>query len=149
MGVEYNKKYENHASVEFSTKKSLVSIVWIILFLLLPAAGHAVIAKNLQPTEAMQLVDQKTDLFLLDVRTPGEYLQARLDGAYLIPIDQLTRRLNEIPRNRPVMVYCAVGSRSMQVVNYLVRNGYPEVYNMYGGIYAWAMKGYPYLQGPP
>ncbi len=92
---------------------------------------------------------QRQDVYLLDVRTPGEYFQARLKGGHLIPIDQLTRRLDEVPRHRPVLVYCAVGSRSMQVVNYLVRNGYPEVYNLNGGIYAWAARGYPYLQGQP
>ena len=95
------------------------------------------------------MVGQRGDLFLLDVRTPGEYQQARLDGARLIPIDQFVKRLAEVPKDRPVLVYCAVGSRSAQVVNYLARRGYPEIYNLYGGIYAWAQKGLPVLQGGP
>ena len=73
---------------------------------LLPVLVHAASAKNLRPLEAYEMVQQRENLFLLDVRTPQEYFQARLQGAHLIPIDQLVSRLDEIPRNRPVMVYC-------------------------------------------
>lgn len=107
------------------------------------------LAGNLAPRDAFDLVRERKNLFLLDVRTPGEYRQARLENSRLIPIDQLGRRLAEIPRDRPILVYCAVGSRSSQVVSYLARRGYPEVYNLYGGIYAWAQKGYPILRGGP
>jgi phage shock protein E len=72
-----------------------------------------------------------------------------LEGARLIPIDQLTRRIAELPKDRPILVYCAVGSRSAQVVNYLARQGYPEIYNLDGGIFAWAQGGYPVLKGGP
>jgi len=109
----------------------------------------AAVSSNLAPREAFELVQARKNLFLLDVRTPGEYRQARLENARLIPIDQLVNRLAEIPRDRPVLVYCAVGSRSSQVVNYLARRGYPEVYNLSGGIYAWAQRGYPILRGGP
>jgi rhodanese-related sulfurtransferase len=59
------------------------------------------------------------------------------------------QRLGELPMDRPILVYCAVGSRSAQVFNFLARRGYPEVYNLDGGIYAWAQRGYPVLQGKP
>ncbi len=122
----------------------------LILFLvLLPVYADAVVARNLTPKEASSLIDQRKDLYLLDVRTLGEYQQVRLDGARLIPIDQLVKRLAEVPKNRPVLVYCAVGSRSAQVVNYLARRGYPEIYNLYGGIYSWAQNGYLVLNGGP
>jgi rhodanese-related sulfurtransferase len=121
----------------------------VLLLILLPVCANANITRNLSPQEAYAMVDQRSDLFLLDVRTFGEYQQARLDGARLIPIDQFVKRLAEVPKDRPVLVYCAVGSRSAQVVNYLARQGYPEIYNLYGGIYAWAQKGLPVLQGGP
>ncbi len=120
-----------------------------LLLILLPVYANAAVARNLSSQEAYALVGQRGDLFLLDVRTPGEYQQARLDGARLIPIDQFVKRLAEVPKDRPVLVYCAVGSRSAQVVNYLARQGYPEIYNLSGGIYAWAQKGLPVLQGGP
>ena len=103
----------------------------------------AAIARNLAPREAMALLSQRAQVFLLDVRTPAEYREAHLDGARLIPVDQLSGRLAEIPRDRPVLVYCAVGSRSAQAFNLLARRGYPEVYNLDGGIYAWAAQGLP------
>ena len=116
---------------------------------LLPAIVNAAVARNVSPDEAFQLVEQRKEVFLLDVRTLGEYRQARLEGARLIPIDQLVKRISELPVDRPILVYCAVGSRSAQVVNYLARRGYPELYNLYGGIYSWAQRGLPVLQGGP
>ena len=121
----------------------------IILLVMLPMLAEAATARNVSPEEAYSMVVKQDSLYLLDVRTPGEFRQARLDGANLIPIDQLLNRLAEVPKDRPILVYCAVGSRSAQVVNYLARQGYPEVYNLYGGIYSWAQKGYPILQGAP
>ncbi len=126
------------------------SIFCILLFLVVPpVSADAAVARNLSPQEAFNLVEQRSDLYLLDVRTPGEFQQARLEGAQLIPIDQFVKRLAEVPKDRPILVYCAVGSRSAQVVSYLARQGYPEVYNMYGGIYSWSQNGYPVLQGGP
>ena len=120
-----------------------------LLLVMLPMLAEAAIARNVSPEEAYSMVVKHDRLYLLDVRTPGEFQQARLEGASLIPIDQLLNRLPEVPKDRPVLVYSAVGSRSAQVVNYLARQGYPEVYNLYGGIYSWAQKGYPILQGGP
>ena len=125
-------------------------ILSFVLFLIvLPVYTDSAVARNVTPGEASSLVDQRKDLYLLDVRTLGEYQQVRLKGARLIPIDQLIRRLAEVPKDSPLLVYCAVGSRSAQVVNYLARQGFPELYNLKGGIYSWAQKGYPVLQGGP
>jgi rhodanese-related sulfurtransferase len=120
-----------------------------LILVVLPAFAHAATARNISPDDAYNMLSSRNGLYLLDVRTPGEFQQARLEGASLIPISQLLRRLPEVPKDRPILVYCAVGSRSAQVVNYLARQGYPEVYNLYGGIYSWAQKGYPILQGAP
>ena len=122
---------------------------FFLLLVVSPIYADAAIARNLTAPEAYSLVGQRGDLYLLDVRTLGEYRQSRIEGARLIPIGQFVKRLNEVPKNRPVLVYCAVGSRSAQVVNYLARQGYPEIYNLNGGIYSWAQKGYPILQGGP
>ena len=124
-------------------------LVVLTVLVLLSAPSLAEAASNLSASAAQRLLKERRNVYLLDVRTPGEYQQMRLADAHLIPIDQLTRRLNEIPQDRPVVVYCAVGSRSAQVFNYLTRRGYREVYNLDGGIYAWAQSGYPILQGRP
>lgn len=112
----------------------------------LAAAG---IARDLSVAEARDLLRKDSRVFLLDVRTSGEYLQVRLEGARLIPIDQLLRRIGELPKDRPILVYCTVGARSAQVLKYLAGQGYPEVYNLYGGLSAWQLRGLPVLQGAP
>jgi rhodanese-related sulfurtransferase len=96
------------------------------------------------------MLKENADLYLLDVRTPQEYFQARLAGAHLIPIDKFLARIGEVPTDRPLLIYCAVGARSSQVAEYLVRKGYSEVYDLRGGIEAWAkLYRLPILSGAP
>lgn len=84
-------------------------------------------------------------VFLLDVRTPGEYAEARLKRSTLVPIDELAGRLSELPaeKNRPVLVYCAMGGRSARAAQVLVEHGWRTVYNLEGGITGWKAEGRP------
>jgi rhodanese-related sulfurtransferase len=129
--------------------RKFTSILTVILLLAGTGLAVAVVARSISPQDAAALIKERRNVYLLDVRTPGEYQQMRLADAHLIPIDQLTQRLAELPGDRPILVYCAVGSRSSQVFNFLARRGYSEVYNLDGGIYAWAQRGYPILKGMP
>ncbi|GAB7025719.1 rhodanese-like domain-containing protein [Geotalea toluenoxydans] len=112
-----------------------IVIVWATLAF---AAGE----KNISSREAKGLLSKGKNVFLLDVRTPDEYRQAHLRGAVLIPVNEIERRLREVPKNRPVVVYCAVGSRSGMVAGYLAGKGYSEVYNMSDGIVGWYRSGF-------
>jgi len=78
--------------------------------------------------------------FLLDVREPWEWQVSNLEsrGAVLIPLGALDDRLAEVPRDRPVVVYCRSGQRSLDAAERLSRAGTVEVYNLRGGILAWA-----------
>lgn len=105
--------------------------------------AFAAIQRNLSSSEAKQLLLKNRNVFLLDCRTPDEFRQARLAGAVLIPINEIERRLGEVPKNRPVLVYCAVGSRSNLVAGFLANKGYGEVYNMTDGIVGWYRNGFP------
>ncbi len=106
--------------------------------------------QNVDSPAAQKMLRENAELYLLDVRTPQEYFQARLAGSRLIPIDNFLARIGEIPTDRPLLIYCAVGSRSSQVAEYLVRKGYPEVYDLRGGIEAWAkLYRLPVLSGAP
>jgi phage shock protein E len=120
-------------------------IVLLLLLLSLPAAADRF--RNISAAEARSLIAQNDQVLVLDVRTLGEYRQVRLADALLIPIDQLPRRLGEMPANRPILVYCAVGYRSTEAANFLARQGFMSVYNMYGGISAWQVRGYPVQKG--
>jgi len=99
--------------------------------------------KNIMSPEAKKLVEQKKNVYLLDVRTPQEYAQAKLKGSVLIPINEIERRVNEVPKNRPILVLCAVGSRSNLVAGFLVNKGYGEVYNLTDGLVGWYRNGFP------
>jgi rhodanese-related sulfurtransferase len=100
-------------------------------------------AQDISSREAKALLEKNSNIFLLDVRTPQENSQARLSGTVLIPIDEFERRVKEVPKNKTILVYCAVGSRSKQVAEFLSKNGYKDVYNMTDGIVGWYRNGFP------
>lgn len=74
---------------------------------------------------------------LLDVRQMREYEESRMPGATLIPLPQLSDRLNELNPDKPLLVYCAIGGRSRAAAQLLAGQGFKEVYNLKGGIKAW------------
>jgi rhodanese-related sulfurtransferase len=111
--------------------------------LLTASALMAAPYRDLSSLEAKKLMDRNRNVFLLDVRTPQERSQGYIAGSVLIPIDQVEKRISEIPRKKPVVVYCAVGSRSRAVAQALSAKGYPEVYNMRDGIAGWYRSGLP------
>ncbi len=92
--------------------------------------------------------DADRPAILLDVREPDEFIAMRVEGSLLIPMSQLGARLNEVPRDRPVMVICATGNRSGNVVGYLLSAGWTDVGNVAGGIETWARMGLPVRRGP-
>lgn len=116
----------------------------LLLLMVLSVASQVWAAeREITSREAKALLDKNKNVYLLDVRTAQEYKQAKLSGSVLIPIDEFERRVNEVPKNRPVLVYCAVGSRSRPVASYLARLGNKEVYNMSDGIVGWYRNGFP------
>jgi len=98
--------------------------------------------RDITSREAKSLMEKNGKVFLLDVRTPDERRQGYIVGSVLIPVDAMEKRIGEVPKNRPVLVYCAVGSRSRAVAQALARQGYAEVYNMKDGIYGWYRNGF-------
>jgi rhodanese-related sulfurtransferase len=105
--------------------------------------------QNITATDMQKITKKTPDIYLLDVRTLGEYTQKRIKGARLIPIDQIQSRINEIPKNRPIIVICETGMRSAQVGRYLDSLGYPGIYNLSQGIMGWQLRGYPIESGMP
>ena len=81
--------------------------------------------------------------FLLDVREPWEYREGHVPGAQLIPLGELEQRVNEVPRDRPILAICHSGQRSLAAAGYLQQLGYPSVTNVDGGTAAWIERGYP------
>jgi rhodanese-related sulfurtransferase len=83
------------------------------------------------------------DAVLLDVRDSDEWAAGHAPGARHVPMMQVPGRLDEVPRDRDVVVVCRVGARSAQVVAYLQAQGFDRVANLGGGMLAWAAEGRP------
>lgn len=79
------------------------------------------------------------DTLLVDVRTADEYSLGTLPGAINIPVDALRSRLEELPKERPIVVSCAVGLRGYLAYRILVQNGYTDVRNLSGGYKTWSV----------
>ena len=77
--------------------------------------------------------------FLLDVRQPHEWeiVNLETDGAVMIPLAELQDRLDELPTDREIVVYCRTGSRSHSAALMLADQGFSSVSNFVGGIHAW------------
>jgi len=86
-------------------KKMVLAVLLVCLAWSLALAA----AQDISSREAKALLEKNRNIFLLDVRTPQENSQARLPGTVLIPINEFERRIKEVPRNRTILVYCAVG----------------------------------------
>ena len=95
---------------------------------------------EMTPLEIDARLKSGEPLALLDVREPYEVMISHLDGALHIPMSELSSRWPEIPRNRPVVVFCHHGYRSSQAIRYLAAQGYTNLVNMQGGIDAWARQ---------
>jgi rhodanese-related sulfurtransferase len=95
--------------------------------------------------DAAQLQDlqQNGNVVLIDVRTDQEVGRGVIPGARHISLQTLTARFGEIERGRPIVFYCQSGARSAQASYFLASQGWGEVYNLAGGIVAWAGKGLP------
>lgn len=71
--------------------------------------------------------------WILDVRTPQECKDGQIDGAVNIPVQQLRQRLDEVPKGRPILVYCAVGLRAYLAARILQQRGFGPVADLSGG----------------
>jgi hydroxyacylglutathione hydrolase len=91
-------------------------------------------------------IDRGDDLFLLDVREPEEWKAGHIKGSVNIYVGHLEERLAEVPRNKPVVVYCTVGHRAGVAASILLRAGFTEVYNTLGSVVAWHNAGYPLVK---
>ena len=73
------------------------------------------------------------DLVLLDVRTPVEVELGSIEGHINIEVDEIRQHLDEIPKNKKIIVFCGTGARSYIAARILMQNGFDEVYNLSGG----------------
>jgi len=95
---------------------------------------------EIHPADVKRLLDDG-NVVLVDVRTPGEWETARIMGAKLIPLAELTTRIDEIKSQpeKPIVVHCHHGMRSLRAVQWLRQIGVQHAKSMAGGIDGWSL----------
>jgi rhodanese-related sulfurtransferase len=94
--------------------------------------------KEMTPREFAARAETSPAPVLLDVREAWELAIARVDEAVHIPMGEIPARIGELEQERDIVVLCHSGGRSGQVARYLEQQGYTRVWNLAGGILAWA-----------
>jgi adenylyltransferase/sulfurtransferase len=92
---------------------------------------------EITPVELKRKLDAGETPFILDVREPNEYQINRIAGATLIPLGELPRRYQELPRDREIVAQCKIGGRSAKAMDFLKSVGFSNVKNLRGGILEW------------
>jgi len=92
-------------------------------------------------TEAYNLIENTTKLFILDVRTEDEYAAGHINNSYLLPYDEIIANQDKLPTNKshPILVYCRSGIRSAIASNTLVELNYTQIYNLEKGYIEWEL----------
>lgn len=128
------------------TKKQISNILFY--FVVVAIATYLMYAKgwiltnfeSISPKQAYTLLKNDTNITLLDVRTPDEFSKEHIEGAMLIPVQELSENLLKLDKEKKVIVYCHSGMRSVTASRILVKNGFTPL-NLTGGITAWKDEG--------
>jgi rhodanese-related sulfurtransferase len=99
-------------------------------------------------TDPAAAPDPATRPLIVDVRERNEFELERVDRVALIPISEFVARHRELPKDRPLLMLCAAGSRSTSATMYLLQAGWPDVRNVTGGMLGWRQAGLPIVTGP-
>ena len=94
---------------------------------------------EIAPREVKSMLDKGDKFLFIDCRLPNEYEITKIDGAKLIPLQEIGRRLGEIKghENDKIVVHCKSGGRSMQFTQLLRQQGFKDIKSMAGGILLW------------
>ncbi len=96
--------------------------------------------KVINAIQAKKLREKNPNITFLDVREELEVVIATISNSMHIPLNLLTEKIDQIPKDYPLIVYCHHGIRSQQAVNFLLANGFNQIANLNGGINAWSIE---------
>ena len=102
--------------------------------------------QTLSPQQIAAMLDAD-QIHLVDVRESHEWAQGHIPGAIHLPLSELSRRVGDLPQDKPVVLYCLSGGRSGQAFTWLKSAGHPVEAHMGGGISAWRREGLPVTRG--
>lgn len=125
----------------------IVVLVGIAIYLIAFSGGkgNSSIGREISVDEAY--TKYQSGVFLLDVRTQEEWDEYHVADTTLIPLDELESRLNELPKDREIVVICRSGNRSQQGRDILLDAGFNAV-SMAGGLKQWYADGHPVVGAP-
>jgi len=130
-------------------KQTLIIVAAVLAILITAAAGLVLLTrdssgfKTVTPKEAVKLMETRKDLLILDIRGPEELREGWIEGSQLMPMTEILRGTMAPPKDRPILLVCAVGGRSLALGKAMITYGWPEVYNLKSGIEEWKRQGYP------
>ncbi|KUO59868.1 MAG: sulfurtransferase [Gracilibacter sp. BRH_c7a] len=95
--------------------------------------------KHLSSEEVFKFIQKNKDLTILDVRTKQEFASGHIPGSKSFPVGEIASRINELTKykDKPILVYCASGSRSPSAVRILLKNSFSNLYHMKRGLRDW------------
>ncbi len=101
--------------------------------------------ENVMDIEADELCKLAPQVQIIDVRQPDEYTGelGHIDQSELIVLDTLPEHLSRLSRTQPVVFVCRSGGRSARAADFAFQNGFPNIYNMEGGMIRWNELGLP------
>lgn len=114
-----------------------------------PAVALPETVRLLSPATALVLIESQPRLQVIDCRTEGEYRHGRLPGAHhanAFTPEEARRRLATLDREKPCLVYCALGSRSRETALILHELGFQDIALLEGGLAAWMKAGLPVVR---
>ena len=121
---------------------TILLVVALIIFIILQSGGTGnSLPREIGVDEAYGKYQSGT--FVLDVRTAEEWNEFHAPNSTLIPLDELSTRISELPRDQEIVVVCRSGNRSQQARDILLGAGFDRVTSMAGGLTEWRTKGYP------
>lgn len=115
----------------------VLMLVGLFLFVrLAPMKG----LKNLNADDFQSAIESSSNKILIDVREKIEFKNGFIPNAINIPLSELKGRINDIPKNKEVFLYCQSGMRSRQAASILKKNGFAQLAQLQGGILSWRGK---------
>jgi rhodanese-related sulfurtransferase len=123
-----------------------IAVLAIVAIVLLNNGQEPAQASSLPSEITAEQAYQKYQqgVFFLDVREPDEWNSGHIPNTTLIPLGELQSRLNELPKDKEIVVVCRSGNRSQQGRDILLANGFTSVTSMAGGVRGWGNAGYPF-----
>ena len=98
--------------------------------------------KEIDAYDLQTRIAEGDDFVLLDIRSDGELAQGTLPDAEHMPMHLIPLRINELPKEKDIILYCHSGARSYHACAYLAQQGFSNAVNLRGGILGWARSGY-------